>query len=775
MLDRFRGSLREMIVDPVRSLMTPTNRRIYRMRNWFAICLILVCSHASAINEEDLLPVEQAFAISTSGVDAGNLLISWDIAEGYYLYRGRISFRSETAGVTLGEAILPKGEEHEDEFFGHVETYRNRVTASIPYSQTDPTVSSINVQAGSQGCADLGVCYPPQRQQITIELPASAATNPLGLRTAGSDTLSFGASAGGLALGARDALPEDQAFKFEAIAMSATEILVRWTIADGYYLYRDKIRFSVASGASVKLGQPVLPAGVAKTDEHFGAVQVFYDLLEAPLPLTRLSSAADTLMLTGDYQGCKEAGICYPPITREIAVALPSYAGPLGNDSQRQTDRMPVPEQDRLARSLGEDSIWTLISFFGFGLLLAFTPCVFPMIPILSGIIAGQGDKITTARAFLLSVVYVLAMALTYTIAGVIAGVFGKNLQAAFQNTWMLAGFSAVFVLLSLSMFGFYELQLPASLQTRMNQISNRQSGGTWIGVAVMGVLSALIVGPCVAPPLAGALIYIGQSGDAVLGGLALFALSMGMGTPLIVVGTSAGKYLPRAGAWMDAVKAVFGVGLLALALWMLERILDPTLIMFLWGTLLIGSGIYLRALERLDPEVSGWRRLWKSIGVMLLVLGVLEFIGAAAGGKDWLQPLNSLRGGTAAQGSGQTVEFQTIKSVTDLDRSLASAGQPVVLDFSADWCVDCKRMEKYTFPTPTVQAELAKGVALQADVTANDDLDQELMRRFNIIGPPAILFFDARGQEMPGFRVVGYQRPEDFARHVKLAFETGN
>ena len=259
-----------------------------------------------------------------------------------------------------------------------------------------------------------------------------------------------------------------------------------------------------------------------------------------------------------------------------------------------------------------------------------------------------------------------------------------------------------------------------------------------------------------------------------MFGGLALFSLSMGMGAPLIAVGTSAGKFLPRAGVWMDAVKAVFGVGLLALALWMLERILDATLIMFLWGTLMIGSGIYLRALERLDSEVSGWHRLWKSIGVMLLVLGVLEFIGAAAGGTDWMRPLNSLRGGTAAPGSGQQIEFRTIKSVADLERQLASAGQPLVLDFSADWCVDCKRMEKYTFPSPLVQSQLAKGLALQADVTANDEIDQELMRRFNIIGPPAILFFDTQGREMPRFRVVGYQRPEKFAKHVKLAFDTG-
>ena len=301
------------------------------MRNWFAICLVLICSKAGAISEEDLLSVEQAFAISTSGVDAGNILISWDIAEGYYMYRGRISFSSETEGVTLGEAQLPKGEEHEDEFFGQVETYRNRVTASIPFSRTDAKVTAITVQARSQGCADLGVCYPPHGQLISVELPAVATPDLLGIGTTGSNAVNFGATTGTLALDAPDVLPEDQAFKFEAIAMSATAILVRWTIADGYYLYRDKIKFAVAEDATVRLGQPGLPTGVPKTDEHFGAVEVYYDLLEVPLPLTRLSSAADTLMLTGNYQGCKEAGICYPPITRVLAVALPSYNGPLGD------------------------------------------------------------------------------------------------------------------------------------------------------------------------------------------------------------------------------------------------------------------------------------------------------------------------------------------------------------------------------------------------------------------------------------------------------------
>jgi thiol:disulfide interchange protein DsbD len=405
------------------------------------------------------------------------------------------------------------------------------------------------------------------------------------------------------------------------------------------------------------------------------------------------------------------------------------------------------------------------------GILLAFTPCVFPMVPILSGIIVGQGEQLTPLKAFWLSLVYVLAMALTYTVAGVLAGLFGQNLQAVFQNPWIISAFVLVFIALALSMFGFFELQLPGRLQTRLSEVSGQQQGGSLWGVAVMGFLSALIVGPCVAPPLMAALIVIGASGDAWLGGSALFALSMGMGLPLIAFGVSAGKLVPRAGAWMVVVRQVFGVGLLALAIWMLERILPGGIIMLLWGVLAIGCGIYLGAFDALSAEVSGWKRLWKTLGLVLVLLGAAEIIGAAAGGDYWLRPLESFRSGKAAASVQEPSAFQRIKSVADLEAAVQqaqAANQVAMLDFYADWCVECIRMERNTFHEPEVQTLLAAMRPLQADVTANDEIDQQLMREFGIIGPPAILFFDRKGQEMKAWRLIGYFPPEEFAAHLE-------
>ncbi len=397
------------------------------------------------------------------------------------------------------------------------------------------------------------------------------------------------------------------------------------------------------------------------------------------------------------------------------------------------------------------------------------------MIPILSGIIAGQGKSITTRKAFTLSLVYVLAMALTYTFAGVLAGLFGGNLQAAFQNPWILSAFAGVFVLLALSMFGFYDLQLPSSLQSKLTEISNKQQGGTLVGVAIMGFLSALIVGPCVAPPLAGALIYIGQTGDAMLGGLALFALSMGMGAPLIAIGASAGKLLPHAGSWMDAVKAVFGIALLGVAIIMLERIIPADIAMFLWGVLLIVSAIYLGALRHLEIEAGGWQKFWKGLGVVFLIYGSLMLVGAAAGGKDTLQPLRGLAIGGGNTHNAQELVFQRIKSVDDLEREISAAsaaGKTLMLDFYADWCVSCKEMEKYTFTDNKVIIALSNTVLLQADVTANDELDQALLQgHFGLPGPPAIIFYGIDGQERRNYRVVGFKSADEFASHINSTF----
>jgi len=572
-------------------------------------------------------------------------------------------------------------------------------------------------------------------------------------------------------------LDPDVAFKLDARAENG-QIVAHWTIADGHYLYRDKIK--ITTNSPVKTGPLKPDTGELKNDEFFGKIYVYHHQANASLPIVD-TNGVKTAEFKFRYQGCSSvSGICYPPITKTISFDLsklqPASAS-AGSTAATPKATTPAPdqyqsEQDQIANSLKSGSGWvTILSFFGFGLLLAFTPCVFPMIPILSSIIVGQGEQLTTRRAFTLSLIYVLAMAVTYTVAGVFAGLFGENIQAAFQNPWILGSFAGVFVLLSLSMFGFYDLQMPASLQSRLTEISNKQQGGTYTGVAIMGFLSALIVGPCVAAPLAGALIYIGQTGDAVLGGVALFALSMGMGAPLIAIGTSAGKLLPKAGAWMDAIKAVFGVMLLAVAIWMLERVIPGPVGLILWALLFMVSAVYMGAFDSMTSETRGWRRLWKGLGLVLFLYGVMLLIGAASGGSNMFQPISGLTAATSSQpATAKHLAFKRIKGMEGLNAALADAhaqGKPVMLDFYADWCVSCKEMETLTFSDPQVQAALSDMVLLQADVTDNDEKDKALYKHFGIIGPPAIIFYDTNGQEKRNYRVVGYMPADDFTTHI--------
>jgi thiol:disulfide interchange protein DsbD len=737
---------------------------------------LLILPLLGLATEEDLLPPDEAFSFTARALDADTLRAEWSVADGYYLYRSKLRFTTETAGVELGEPAFPAGKKKQDEFFGEVEIYRGKVRVDVPLQRDDAKVRELTLVAHSQGCADVGVCYPPHRQTVTLKLPATTAgTTPVlpAMKSAPVTSLlpSFGAQED-------EVLDPDVAFRLSADALDGNTLLARWEIAPKHYLYRDKFSFQLTDADGVALGDPTIPAGEEKDDEFFGRIQVFHDGVEVQVPVVREKAAAQRLQLVVGYQGCAEAGICYPPQKKTFTLNLP--AGTVGGVTPVATAATaatapaaaePLSEQDSLAASLASgNTAMTVLTFFGLGLLLAFTPCVFPMIPILSSIIVGQGASITTRRAFTLSLVYVLAMALTYTVAGVIAGLFGANLQATFQNPWILGSFAAVFVALALSMFGFFELQLPSRLQSRITEISNRQQGGNLTGVAVMGLLSALIVGPCVAPPLMGALIYIGQTGDAVLGGAALFALSLGMGAPLLAVGVSAGKFLPRAGGWMDTVKAVFGVLMLAVAVWMLERILPAAVVMVLWALLFIVPAVYMGALDPIAGK-GGWQKLWKGLGVVLLVYGALLLIGTASGGRDPLAPLEHLRfaGGTAEQ---PHLQFRTIKTSADLDRELAAAGgRPVMLDFYADWCVSCKEFEKYTFSDPAVISSLQGALLLQADVTANDDADQALLKRFGLIGPPAILFFDTAGAERKNYRVVGFMKPEQFQPQVEAAF----
>lgn len=744
--------------------------------------------------DDELLEPDKAFAFSASVTGPERVRVEWQVADGYYMYRSRIQLKSDTPGITLGAPAFPDGKIKDDEFFGRVEVYRGAVPIEIPVLRAAGAPAELKLVAVSQGCADQGVCYPPHTQTAQLTLPAAAASTgaaaalaadeeaaasgPLEKLSAFGRDLGFGDSNG-------DFLDPDIAFRPSVTASpDGGALIVRWDIAEDYYLYRDKFRIELEDGEGITLQPAQFPAGEIKDDETFGRVEVYHNGVEARVPLARASTAPASARVTLGYQGCAEAGICYPPQTKSLAVDLPAALGigtaeaaPIAATPIAADAGAPLAEQDRIAQRLASgNALLTMLTFFGFGLLLSFTPCVFPMIPILSSIIVGQGEKITTGRAFTLSLVYVLAMALTYTGAGVVAGLSGENLQAAFQNPWILGSFAAVFVLLSLSMFGFYDLQVPASLQSRLTQVSGRQKSGSLTGVAVMGFLSALIVGPCVAAPLAGALIYISQSGDPYLGGAALFALSLGMGVPLLAIGTGAGKFLPKAGGWMNTVKAVFGVLLLAVAIWMLERILPVSVSMALWAALLITSAVYMGALDRLDVDATGWHKLWKGIGLILLVYGVLQLAGVAAGGRDVLQPLRGagLSGNVPAAVASTQLEFRKIKSVEDVEREvrLASAqGKGVMLDFFAEWCTDCHRMIKNTFSNGGVQAALGNVVTLKADVTANDEVDKALLKHFNLYGPPAILFFGTDGQELARHRVVGYMDPEKFAAHVRRAF----
>ena len=433
-----------------------------------------------------------------------------------------------------------------------------------------------------------------------------------------------------------------------------------------------------------------------------------------------------------------------------------------------------VSEQQSLANQLASGkTLITLLAFFGFGLLLTFTPCVFPMIPILAGIIAGQKDQLTTRKAFTLSLIYVLAMAATYTIAGVIVGLSGENVQALFQTPWVIYSFVAVFVVLSLSMFGVYELQMPQGIQNRLSQMSNAQQGGTYIGAAIMGLLSALIVGPCVTAPLIGALLYIAQTGDAVLGGLALFMLSLGMGVPLLLIGTTAGKWLPKAGHWMNAVKAFFGVMLLAVAIWLLDRVVSPQVVLLLVALLAIGTAVFMGALNFSNEHPTGWAKLSQLISVLLLAYGVIALIGVLSGSKSLLQPLKHLGntgGNVKTAVADHALPFQQIKGLGGLQSAIEQAQaneQRIMLDFYADWCVSCKEMEAFTFTDQQVQQALSDYILLQADVTKNDEQDQALLKQLGLVGPPAILFYDPQGQEHEAFRVVGYVKAKPFAEHV--------
>ncbi|MCR4299118.1 MAG: protein-disulfide reductase DsbD [Gallionella sp.] len=561
-------------------------------------------------------------------------------------------------------------------------------------------------------------------------------------------------------------LDPEQAYRLEVRAIDKTVLEARWRIADGYYLYRSKFGFATKPDA-VKAGEPVYPPGKIKDDEFFGKVEIYRNEVAIRIPLP--AAMPEKFALAVVSQGCSDLGVCFPPQTQQVDVDLtaapaaqPEAVSPVVTAIADDATGADTGNSATQIESLlsGGSMLLILTSFFGFGIALSLTPCVFPMIPILSGIIVNHGERVTRARAAVLSAAYVLGMAITYAAAGVVAGLSGTLISGALQNPWVLGSFAAVFVVLSLSMFGFYELQLPKGLQSRLSSSTNARKGSI-VGIALMGALSALIVGPCVAAPLAGALLYIAKTSDAVLGGIALFTMALGMGMPLMLVGIFSRSLLPKAGAWMTVVTRGFGVALLATALWIVSPVLPGWAVMLGVALLLIIPAIYLHALDPLPVQVSGWKRLWKGVGVSMLVAGCGIMIGLLSGARDPLQPLAGFH--SAAAATNEPTRFEHIASERELDARLKTAKGPVLLDFYADWCASCKEMEKLTFSAPEVRAKMAGFTLLQADVTTNSDAHKALLKRFQLFGPPAIVMFDSHGKELAEKQIVGFMPPDKF------------
>jgi thiol:disulfide interchange protein DsbD len=544
-------------------------------------------------------------------------------------------------------------------------------------------------------------------------------------------------------------LSPQEAFKINIIK-EQNKVRVELNVADNIYVYKNKLKVILDDNNEQNITSKIqLPQF-----ERFHDEDVYFKNLSFDIPY---SIVADAKTITVKYQGCSSEGLCYSPLSQKI-VLKEDVVENKKNEEIKETPKTEN-ETDMIVNSLKGDNLFTTLGlFFGFGLLLALTPCIFPMIPILSGIIVGASKhgKMTAFRGFTLSVVYVLSMSFAYTIAGVIAGVFGANLQAYLQNPYVLTTFALVFVLLALSMFGYYKLELPQSLTHKINKMSHNKEKDGVVGIAIMGFLSALIVGPCVAPPLAGALVYIGQTGDAILGGAALFAMSLGMGLPLLLIGIGAGKFMPRPGGWMDSVSKIFGIVMLGIALWLLERVIPSVVTVYVWAMLLVATGIYLSKFHHI---------VTRTISLLITVLGVVIFVGAISGSTNPLNPLEKFTSGKIAVQNSE-ITFKKVLSLKELNEEIAKSTKPVLVDFTAKWCIACKEFENITFKDQRVIDKLQSFNLIKVDVTDNSDEEKEIMDNFNLFGPPAILFFKDKN-ELKELRIVGYKNPEEFLSNL--------
>ena len=731
------------------------------------LSLVLTTALAGLSSAQDGRPKPPDEVFRYVAFDAGDAIeIDWSVDDGAYMYKSAFGFESGDPAIVFGEPELPEGKVYSDEFLGEQVIYRGNFFVRIPYTVNGPKPASLDLTINSRGCLDSGFCYVPTVWTEPVKLAIDTAAESASLADLGTLAGSGGQS---------DFPPPDEVFFPDVFPVDGNAVEIAFRIIPGFYLYKDKITVRALSD-NAQAGTLDLPKGKLKTDEFFGEQEVYYDEVIGRVAIARATPEAMDLELEVGYQGCADGGLCYLPQTRVLTVSLPAANTVTELDAAPASARAaPVSEQGRLATIITGSTIWVTAGvFFLAGLGLAFTPCVLPMVPILSGIIAGEGDDTTPMRGFTLALAYVMGMAIVYTAAGVAAAAAGVQLQAMFNQPWVLILIASLFVLLALAMFGVYDLQMPSGIQSRMANVSGDQKSGTMVGAFVMGALSALVVTACVAPALIAALTVMAQTGDMLRGGLALFAMSLGMGAPLLLVGAAQGRFLPKAGPWMVATKGAFGFMMLGLAIWMLGRILPGSVTMSLWAVLVFMAGVFLGGLTTLSSDATVSQKLGKGFGLLGILYGLVLFLGAMSGGSNPLRPLASVSLGGGAVEQDQHLEFVRIKTVDDLDREIAaaaSAGKTVMLDFYADWCVSCIEMEEYTFITDQVQAALANTVPLQADVTKNDAEDQALLKRFGVFGPPTIIFFDDDGSQLDGYEVVGFMNADKFAAHVNTAF----
>lgn len=550
-------------------------------------------------------------------------------------------------------------------------------------------------------------------------------------------------------------LEPEEAFKVKFIK-NEDSLNIKFELGKDIYLYHDKLQINILKPQKIEITKELnIPKPV-----NYEEFIVHFDDLNLTIPYNLLKSKVDSkeFEIELKFQGCSKAGLCYAPMSQKQILVL--------NTNIQDEVSTTINETDSIANSLKEKNLLlVLLTFFGFGLLLSLTPCVFPMIPILSSIIVGasKNETMTASRGFFLSLVYVLSMSVAYTIAGVIAGIFGANLQVALQNPYVLVIFALIFVALAFSMFGYFEIRLPQAIQNRVNKTTDGKEKQGILGIAIMGFLSALIVGPCVAPPLAGALVYIGQTGDAILGGLALFVMSLGMGVPLLLIGLGAGKFMPKPGGWMESITRIFGIVMLGVAIWLLDRVLSASIIIYLWALLLLGSAIYLKTYQHILAQL---------ITVVIFILGIVLFVGAISGATNPLNPLEKFTSSKMTQVSDEKLIFKKVKNIQELELAIKNSNKPVMLDFWASWCVSCKELEEITFQDEQVINKLQEFTLLKADVTENNDEDKALQKKFGVVGPPALIFWDKDKNEIQASRIIGYKNPKDFLEIVNKNFQ---